>query len=356
MKTKVIITLVVSILLMTVTLALRSNKRTVEENVYRPDAKRKILVQACTVSMKPLNKLFTYTGTFEPYREVMVVPQISGEVVGVYFNEGDYVHKGKRLVQLDDELLQVQYVAAKTSFEVAGRNIERYTGASAGGGVSEIQLDNYRLAFRNAESQLKQLDKQIRMSRIEAPFSGIVTLRDVEIGSIASRNPLARITDLTKVKLEIDVPEREVALFREGESAYVTTDLYPGVVFTGKIAYVSSRADNAHNYEVKILVDNSKSSQLLKAGMYGTASLGKLLNGAALSVPRTALLGSAKNPQVFLIENSRVKLQRIQVGQRTDDAIEVISGIKAGDIVVTTGHINLSEGSYVTLAANQDQN
>ena len=279
----------------------------------------------------------------------MLIPQVHGQVEGVYFNEGDVVKNGTLLVQINDDLLQAQHIAAEANHQNAKRNLERYESASQSGGVSKIQLDNFQLNLTSAESQLKQLSKQIALSRITAPFTGTITLRDVEPGSVVGGSAVARITDLTLLKLEIAVPEKEIVLFREGESADVLTDIYPGKKIKGTIDFVADRADNAHNYAVRILIRNNDPSAILKSGMYGTAVLDKELDQDAVIVPTAALLGSAKNPQVFVVEDGKVVLKRIQTGQMIDESIEVLQGLNAGDVVVTTGHINLAEGSSVTV-------
>jgi len=349
MKTKVIIISTVTVLLLSAAFKLKSNKRAVEENVYRPDVNKKVLVEAESAVIKNFDKPLSYTGTFAAFREVMLIPQVHGEVELVSFEEGDLVKAGKTLVQIDDDLLQAQYVAAEASYNTAKRNLERHESAAGSGGVSKLQLDNYHLNLKSTESQLKQLSKQIELSRISAPFTGTITLRDVEPGSVVGGNPVARITDLTQLKLEISVPEKEIMLFKEGESAEISSDIYPGQIITGKIEHVADRADNAHNYTVRVLIANTNDKPL-KVGMYGTVMMKKGLSKGAIIIPRTALLGSAKNPQVFVIEGDKATLKNIQTGYTSNESIEVLSGLREGDVVATSGHINLENGSNVTIA------
>jgi RND family efflux transporter MFP subunit len=349
MKTKVIIFSIIAVLVFSVAFTLKSNKHTVENSVYRPDPEKKILVQAATATRVQFDRNFTYTGTFAPFREVMLQAQVYGEVKAVYFDEGDKVGAGKTLIQIDDAILRAQYAAADANYRTAKRNLERYESAAASGGVSNLQLDNLKLNLATTESQLKQLARQIELSRISAPFSGTMTLRSVEPGSLAGANALARISDIAQLKLEISVPEKEIGMFRTGETVQISTDIYPDKAFKGTVDYVSDRADNAHNYDVKIVLKNNSASPL-KAGMYGTAMMKKGLGKETLIIPRSALLGSAKNPQVFVVRNDKAVLTRIQTGSTGDDAVEVLEGLEEGDQVVTTGHINLADGSNVTIA------
>lgn len=352
MKTKIIITGITLLLVAAVTIKLKSNKAEVDQKIYRADPNRKIQVQAQAVVKRHLNKMFSYTGTFAPDKEIMLVPQTHGQVKGIFFNEGDHVKQGDLLMQIDDELLQAQYIAAEATFQISKRNFERYEKASESDGVSKMQFDDYRLKFKNAESQLKQLDKQIKLSKLTSPFSGTITMKDVEIGSVVGTAAVGRLTDLTHLKLEVNVSENEIVHFHKGDYAEISSDVLPGKIFEGKIAYVAERADDSHNYVVKVSIPNKDFA--LKAGMYGTVSLNKGLSEEALTVPRSALLGSAKKPQVFVVKNGIANIRSIETGRATSDVVEIISGIENGEVVITSGHINLSDGSKVDVQASKD--
>ncbi|HJW28614.1 MAG TPA: efflux RND transporter periplasmic adaptor subunit, partial [Saprospiraceae bacterium] len=323
---------------------------TVEDKIYRPDLSKKVLVEADTVTSRVFQKTFSYTGTFLPNKEAMIIPQLQGQVRSIHFDEGELVHEGKLLVQMDDDLYQAQRLGAEANFQTAERTAARYDNAQGSGGVSGLQVDNSKLTVKTTESQLKQINKQISMSRITAPFTGTITMRDVEVGSVIGGRPIAQITDLSRLKLEIFVPEKEVIHCHLGDPIAIETNVYPGLSLTGHIDYIADRGDNAHNYLVRIVVVNNFKAITLKAGMYGTAILNKDLADHALAIPRTALLGSAKSPQVFVIEQDSAVLKDIQIGQVNDEFVEVLSGLHQGDVVITSGHINLSNGSGVQVA------
>src|SRR5687768_12941452 len=136
MKKKLVLSTIAVAFLLCVAFTLRSNKATVEKNVYRPEPDKKVLVQAATAIKQQVVQDFSYTGTFAPYREVMLTAQVYGEVKSVFADEGDFVRKGKTLVQIDDNILQAQYHAAEANFITAKKNLERYESAATSGGVS----------------------------------------------------------------------------------------------------------------------------------------------------------------------------------------------------------------------------
>jgi len=350
MKSKLIISLVILILVGGTAFKLISNKQIVEEKIYQPEANKRVIVEADTVSSQSFQRTYTYTGAFAPNREAMIIPQMQGQVEGIYFEEGDIVHQGKLLVKIDDELLISQRIGAEANYQTAVRTADRYENALESGGVSGLQVDNSRLNLKTTESQLKQLNKQISWSRIAAPFTGTITMKDVEMGSVIGSAPIARITDLSKLKLEISVPESEISNCKEGDQINIETAVYPGKTIKGNIEYISDRADHAHNYLVRIIINNDQKSLDLKAGMYGSASLTRSINAEAIAIPRTALVGSQKAPQVFVLENGKAILRDIHIGQSNESFIEVLDGIVECDIVIISGHINLANGSNVQVA------
>lgn len=328
---------------------LAANKKTVEEKVYQKDPNNQVLVRAAQVTAQPFNLSNQYVGTFQPFREVTIGAETQGKIIALGIKEGSQVGAGTLVAQVDNDLYRAQLYSAQASYENARTTLQRYQNASVGDGVSEMQVDNYKLQMRSADAQVKQLNKQIAMSRITAPFSGIITAKSAEVGSMVSPGTaIATLSDISSLKLEISVPEKELAFFREGADINVSSDVYPGVRFPGKVELVNSSADAAHQFAVKIRVPNN-SSNPLKAGMYGTVQIHKD-EAACLTIPRGALLGSAKNPQVFVASNGVAELRSIQTGRSNDLVIEVTGGLKAGETVVTSGQVNLQNGTKVGIA------
>ena len=349
MKSKIIITLAILVLIGATAVKLMSNKQEVEAKIYRPDINQRVLVKADTIAMTSFQQSTLYTGTFAPNREAMIIPQVQGQVRALCFEEGDQVRQGKLLVQIDDDLLQARRIAAEANYHTAARNLERYEKASQSGGVSGLQVDNSQLSMKSADSELRQINKQIALSRVTAPFSGTITWRDVELGSVVGNAPIARITDMSQLKLEIDVPENEIAAFRVGMSISLECEMHKGKAITGRVEYVAVRGDEAHTYLVRIVVNNTPSLDL-KAGMYGTAMMQQQNETPSLAIPREALIGSAKSPQVFVIENGKAVLRDILTGKHNEDMIEVLEGLQPGDVIITSGHINLENGSPIQIA------
>jgi RND family efflux transporter MFP subunit len=129
----------------------------------------------------------------------------------------------------------------------------------------------------------------------------------------------------------------------------VSTDVYPGTSFTGSVWMIASKADASHNYTIKVLVPNNNIQHPLKAGMYGNITIGNTSPHQTISIPRSALVGSALNPQVYIVENGTAKIRNITTGAGNATSIEVTNGLQPGELVVSGGLVNLADGTKVSI-------
>lgn len=321
------------------------NKQISEARVYRPDPNRAVLVVTDTVRMRKLNTTYQYVGTFKPLRKVTIAAQTQGKIVTVGVKEGERIQSGALIAQVDDAYKQAQLLAAKAKFENAQRKLQRYQDASVGKGISQMQVDNARTEMQEARAQVEQLKVQIDRCYITAPFSGIISKRNIDPGAtVAFGSPIAELLDLSVLELVITVPEEEIGNFKEGQSLNVYSNIYPDTTFSGTVTVVSASANASHKFEVKIRVNNDY--RQLRAGMFGKITLVQTRD-SVLAIPRTALMGSTQDPEVFVVQDSVAQLQDIDIGQSNDRLIGVTSGLEEGDIIVTKGKINITDGTKV---------
>lgn len=340
------IIVLVGIVLFTV-FKLLSNKKEVEARVYRPDVNTKAIVQADTVKGADFKIATPFLGSFSPSREVTIASEATGKVISVGIKEGSLVHAGSLIAHLDDGVLRAQRSSAMASLINNQNTLKRYEAAATG--VTQLQMDNARTQVLTSQAQIEQLNRQIKQYTIKSPFAGVITARNFDLGAIVSPgNPMATLMDISTLKLEVSVPEKYIPQFKNGMEMYVKTDVYSGAVFKGKINYISSNADDSHNYTVKFLVVNKKETPL-RAGMYGNVTMGSAPLTNAISIPRSALLGSTQKPQVYLAVKGVARLRSIEIGASNDTRIQVTSGLKLNDIVITGGLVNLADGTNVQI-------
>ena len=184
--------------------------------------------------------------------------------------------------------------------------------------------------------------KQLRSTQVLAPFSGVVTKKISDLGSmVMPGTPIVELTDISQLKLNISVPERDVFKLKKGQDVAVDIDAQ-GQRVSGTIYSISVQADALHNFKVQVLVKNNTSAPIF-SGMYGTVILDNSQKLSALSVPRKALIGSTKKPQIYVVRNGKAYLTAFSPGTSDGNYIEVVSGLSKNDEIVVKGQVNLED-------------
>jgi RND family efflux transporter MFP subunit len=349
MNKRVIISTLIGIALIAlVVLKLKSNKIAVDKKVYIHDTEAPILVVASNPAMHTFESSFSFLGTFDPIRQNTIGSDASGKVIKLNVEEGDRVSQGSVIAKIDDEMIRLQIENAEVSIEGQRNDDNRYSTLAKENAVSGVQVEKTKLGLKSAEIQKKQLQKQLKSTTIIAPFSGVITKKLIDLGSmIGPGTQVVEITDISSLKLTVSVPERDIMKFKLNQKVQVSADVYAGKVFEGTVSNLSVQADKAHNFKVQITVRNT--NQEIMAGMYGSVSLANSKSVTSLAIPRKALVGSSKNPQVYVIRNGKAYLTSFNAGTSDGDFIEVISGIATTDKIVVKGQVNLQDKSNVKI-------
>ncbi|MCE3295113.1 MAG: hypothetical protein K0R65_827 [Crocinitomicaceae bacterium] len=344
---RIIIISVVAVVLIGLTVAkLMGNKAKAAEKIYIHDSDAEILVEEGRPETHTFESSLMFLGTFEPVRQNTIGADTQGKIISLNVDEGDRVSQGQLIAKVDGEMLELQLQNAEISIEGQKNDDARYTNLSKENAVAGVQVEKTKLGLRSAENQKKQIQKQLRNTNIRAPFSGVITKKMVDVGSfLGNGSPIVEITDISSLKLTINVPERDILKFKQQQKVIVKADIYGDRTFEGKVTNISVLADKSHNFEVQITVKNAK--QELMAGMYGSVALTNNKSVSALAVPRKALVGSSKKPQVYVIRNGRAVLTSFTSGTSDGEFLEVISGIQESDRIVVKGQVNLQDNTKV---------
>lgn len=328
---------------------LNDNKERVAEKVYRPDPEQKVLVKTSEARIRRLVTDEQYLGTYIANREADVTAESQGKVLKVGVQAGQYVQAGQVIAQLDNEQLRYQLEALQISLEGYQNDARRYETLVKGDATPAINLEKTELSIRATEAQIKQLNKQLANTTIKAPFSGLVTRRMFEIGTIiAPGMPLVHLADMSVLKLQISVPEADINSFRAGQTIPVASETIRNNHLSGQVTLVGSQGDASHNYPVEISV-KAPAGGLLRAGMYGAVQKANSHGTGLLSIERQSLIGSSKQPQVYAIEQGKAVLKNVELGKSDERFTEIRSGLKPGDQVVVSGQINLQNGTPVSI-------
>ena len=327
-----------------------NKKKNENETAQISKTNNSVAVRIDTVKTEVPNQDYVANGTFAPSQELSFPAENSGRVVKVLVDEGDIVRTGQVLAVIKGDQLNIQLTSAKAAYENAQSDAKRYENAFKTGGVTQQQVDQSKVALANAKAQYDQTRVSLGDASIKASINGIVNKRNIEPGSVvAPGTVLFELVNVSTLKLKVNVDEQHVAGLKVGNSIKVAASVYPDKTFTGKISFIAPKADGSLNFPVEIEVANNPNNEI-KAGMYGTAnfSSGAKQNAPVKTIPRIAFVGGVANNQVFVVKDSVVKLSKIVSGRIFGDQVEVLEGLNEGDIVVTSGQINLADGSKVT--------
>ncbi|SHJ09344.1 RND family efflux transporter, MFP subunit [Cruoricaptor ignavus] len=325
---------------------LQKNKEKNEANVAVVAQKNSnVAVRTEVVKRESLSREFSANGTFKPNKQANISPEIGGQLVALYVREGSYVRAGQSIGRLGGEKINVNVSNAKANLDNAQAALNRYEMAYKTGGVTALQLDQARLAVKNAKAQMQSANLTSGDTNIISKVSGIVNQKFVEVGSVVGAGtPLVEIVDISVVKLKVDVDQSVVSHLHNGDIVKIKPDVLDSEM-EGRISFIAPTASGALQFPVEIAVNNSGNT--LKAGMYGTAYFNRSGASDALTVPRSAFVGSVSDGQVFIVKDNVAYLKKIQIGANLGDRVEVAGGLSAGDVVVTSGQINLQDKTKV---------
>ena len=327
---------------------LSSNKKKIDEkNQVSTNTNVAIPVTVARVEEGTVTQQLVKTGNLIPYKQASITATTSGQVIKVNYELGSFVKEGAVLVQLDNRLKELSLEATKLSIDRLDKDVKRYNTLLAGNATTEIQVNETKYNYENAVNQADQIRKQIQDANVKAPISGQIVAKDIEPGEYVSPGTvLGTVLDVNRLKVNVLVNESDVYSLKVGQTVNLSADVFPGKKFSGRISFISPQGTEEHNYPVEITLANNAG---LKAGTFVNVDFSRTSNQKALQIPRSALVESIKNPYVYMVEGNVASQRKIKVGRDMGDTIEVLEGLSAGDQVVTTGQLNLTNGKTVQI-------
>lgn len=330
---------------------LMQNKKTIEARAQVEDNSGQVVsVNVYKTEKKIAEKKLRMVGTAIANQVIDIKSEVQGKITSLNITLGQRVQKGQVLAKIDDRLRALAVDNALQRLADAKQNYERFKNLYEGGAASKAQFEQYSLAYENARNQVDQARKELSSTTITAPISGIITAKQAEEGSFTTMgSPIATVVDISKLKIQLNISENDVYALNLGDEVTITTTVFPGVNYHGKVTYISPRGDEAHNYPVELSIENKKDKQL-KAGTYVDVTFNKQSNVPTLQIPREALVGSIKDAKVYIVDKENtVQLKPIVIGNDYGQYLEVLEGLSEGEVIVTSGQINLTNGAKVTI-------
>ncbi len=331
---------------------LESNKQKIESDAQLSSKRNEIIpVITQQVGMAEHNNRFEVVGSFAPYKQVALMSEAAGKAVQVNFENGDYVKAGSRLLKIDNDLLKIQQKSLEANLAKAKNDLQRLKNLLGEGGVTQAQVEEAELAIVNLEAQVESNEKQIAMTYVTAPISGIISSKMVEPGTlVAPSMQVATITNINRLKMQVFLTEEQVVQFKKGDQVELATDLFPDKIMKGNITFIDVMANTSRRYLVEVEVQNPGNQ--LKAGMSGTVYFSGKTEDAMLAVPRECIVGNLRDAKVYVVESGRAKLKNVKTGIIFGNLIQIREGLQEGETIVVSGQINLEDGMAITTEAN----
>ena len=312
-----------------------------ETQIEEVEALPKVEVQGVTSRMVSQEAVFT--GTVEAEVVNNIAPQQPLRIKEIKVDVGDRVKKGQLLVTLDNSSL----VQAKAQLDNAKTEYERTNELYEFGGASKSEWDARRMQYEMLQTAYNNL---VENTTLISPISGVVTARNYDKGDMYSgAQPVLVIAQIKPVKIMINVSEPFFAKVKKGMQVFVTLDAYGEEVFKGKISRIYPVINQAtHTFQVEVTLPNS--NERVRPGMFARVTLpyGKVKNVVIPDQAVQKLLGSGdRYVYIYNPADSTVRYSKVELGRRMDTEFEVLSGVKNGEVVVTKGHMGITNGSKV---------
>ncbi|MGD8378630.1 MAG: efflux RND transporter periplasmic adaptor subunit [Gammaproteobacteria bacterium] len=312
-------------------------------------------VETAVVSRGDVQAYYSGTTTLEAENEAAVVARVDGTVEKILVEEGDHVKAGQVLAVLDDDQLRLQYQKAEANLGKTEQEFRRNQELHQKHLVSADAFEKlrYELASLKAERDLAKL--QLEYTRIRAPIDGVISKRDIKVGNTVTANQATfHITDFDPLLAKLHVPEQQITRLADGQPARVHVDALPDTSFQGHVLRMSPVVDpQTGTFEVTVAVKDA--GMHLKPGMFGRVQIIYDVRHNALLVPRNAVVTEDAESSVYVIKDGVARRQVVSTGYTTDGRIEVTSGVKEGDQVVTVGQSTLKDGARVAIVQSTDK-
>jgi membrane fusion protein (multidrug efflux system) len=277
----------------------------------------------------------------------------------VHFKSGDEVKAGQLLVQLNADPDSAQLHALEAEADLAEITYERDKKQIEAQAISQSTLDSASADLKSKQAQVAQQAAVVAKKTISAPFAGRLGISSVNPGQyVNSGEKIVTLQSLDSIFIDFSLPQQELSRVSRGQTAVVFIDAYPGKTFTGKITAINPKVDpGSRNVQVEAVIANP--GHELLPGMYATV---EVLYGAVqyyLTLPRTAVTFNPYGETVYLVEEKgkdkagkktlTVRQTFVTLGPARGDQVAVLSGVKEGDQVVTSGQLKIKNNSTVII-------
>lgn len=294
-------------------------------------------------------------GSVTAVQGVVVSADLPGVVEKIYFDSGKMVRAGEILVQLDVRQEQAQLASAEAGLKLSQVNLDRMQSLNQQGIAAKADWDKLDAETKQAEAKIAEIKATIARKTIRAPFSGLLGIRQVNLGQyLAAGAPIVPLQSLDPIYVNFNVPQQQVGQLKPGDEVRVTSE--GNGSFKGKITAINSVIDEAtRNVQIQATLSNPQGR--LRPGMFVNTSTGVGIASKVIPLPASSINYAPYGDSVYVVEDMKdqktgktykgVRQQFVKLGPGKGDQVAILSGIKPGEEIVTSGVFKLRPNAAV---------
>ena len=308
-------------------------------------------VETMRVEAKALPSFFETVGTLRADESAVIRPEVEGKITKIHFTEGQPVAAGSLLYSLDAALVQADLNEANANLENSRRALSRANELAGKQLIARSDLDTAKAEFAVNEARAASARTRLSKTQIRAPFAGVTGLRTASEGDyVTVGQALVDLVRLDPMEVDLRLPETVLSSVAVGQRVDLGADSYREEIFSGEVAAIAPTVD-AGGRSVSIRARIGNPGGKLKPGMSVRARIVFATKAEALMVPEQAIWPNGEQKMVYVVKGGVAKLVPVTLGVRQPGFVEVLSGLKAGDEVVTAGQQKIFDGAKVATAA-----
>jgi membrane fusion protein (multidrug efflux system) len=295
-------------------------------------------VEAATLKAEPLAAGVQTVGSLRADESVVVRPEVGGRIVRIHFTEGGRVSAGQPLFTLDGSTAQAALNEATANLENSRRAVARAGQLAEQKLIAASDYDKAKAAFGVDQARAASARTALSKMTLSAPFSGQIGLREVSVGDFVSvGQDLVTLVRLDPIEVDFSVPENTLSQLKNGQKITITVDAFPKDVFGGEVVAIDPVIDpNSRSAKLRAQIANPDFR--LRPGQFAQLQLDTGGNRTdALLVPEQALMQDGNTRYVYTVVDGKAHRVEIKTGVRVPGKVQVIEGLKAGDVVITAG-------------------
>lgn len=345
----VAIVVVVIFLLALPKLNLFKGNKELEQTAKAQGGGGRLSVDALIIRPAQLDNKLNVTGSVLPNESLELRSEVSGKITSISFREGKSVRRGDLLIQTNDDEIAAQLEKQKYNRKLNEDNEFRQRKLLEKDAISQEEYDNALNRLNTTEADIRLLESQLDKTRIRAPFDGVIGLRFVSEGAyISPSTSIATLYNISPAKIEFAIPGRYSTQVTPGKKIRFTIES-DQKVYEGDVYAIEPRIDpDTRTLKIRAQADNK--SGILLPGQFVKVELILESMSNAILVPTEAVIPEQAGKKVFILEGGKAKEVFIETGIRTASSLEVVSGLKANDTLLTTGILQLKPGMAVQIS------